>query len=83
MIVTHAYRFALDPTPGQARVLLRHAGAARVAFNWGIAQVKANLGQREAERSYGIAEAGLTPSFGWSMYSLRKAWNAAKREVAP
>ncbi|MFE2491644.1 IS607 family element RNA-guided endonuclease TnpB [Streptomyces mirabilis] len=83
MIVTHAYRFALDPTPGQARALLRHAGAARVAFNWGIAQVKANLGQREAERSYGIAEADLTPSFGWSMYSLRKAWNAAKREVAP
>ncbi|KPI17247.1 transposase IS891/IS1136/IS1341 family, partial [Actinobacteria bacterium OK006] len=83
MIVTHAYRFALDPTPGQARALLRHAGAARVAFNWGIAQVKANLGQREAERSYGIAEADLTPSFGWSMYSMRKAWNAAKREVAP
>ncbi|MEU8911188.1 helix-turn-helix domain-containing protein, partial [Streptomyces mirabilis] len=27
MIVTHAYRFALDPTPGQARALLRHAGA--------------------------------------------------------
>ncbi|MFD7055685.1 IS607 family element RNA-guided endonuclease TnpB [Streptomyces mirabilis] len=45
--------------------------------------MKANLGQREAERSYGIAEAGLTPSFGWSMYSLRRAWNAAKREVAP
>ncbi|MFE2572169.1 helix-turn-helix domain-containing protein, partial [Streptomyces mirabilis] len=49
MIVTHAYRFALDPTPGQVGALLRHAGAARVAFNWGIAQVKANLGQREAE----------------------------------
>ncbi|MFF1604160.1 helix-turn-helix domain-containing protein, partial [Streptomyces mirabilis] len=83
MIVTHAYRFALDPTPGQVGALLRHAGAARVAFNWGIAQVKANLGQREAERSYGMAEADPTPSFGWSMYSLRKAWNAAKREVAP
>ncbi|WUP20317.1 helix-turn-helix domain-containing protein [Streptomyces sp. NBC_00271] len=51
MIVRHAYRFALDPTPGQVGALLRHAGAARVAFNWGIAQVKANLGQREAAQA--------------------------------
>jgi IS605 OrfB family transposase len=78
-----AYRFALDPTPSQARDLARHCGAARVAFNWGLAQVKANLGQREAERSYGVAEDELTPSLSWSMYSLRKAWNQAKGEVAP
>lgn len=83
MITTHAYRFALDPTPRQVGALLAHAGAARVAFNWGLAQVKANLGQREAERSYGVAEDGLTPWFGWSMYSMRKAWNQAKGEVAP
>ncbi|WP_369244423.1 helix-turn-helix domain-containing protein [Streptomyces sp. R41] len=50
MIVTHAYRFALDPTAGQVGALLRHAGAGRVAFNWGLARVKANLSQREAER---------------------------------
>lgn len=81
--VTHAYRFALDPTPSQTRDLLRHAGAARVAFNWGLAQVKANLSQREAERSYGIAGDDLTPSIGWSMYSMRKAWNQMKDEVAP
>jgi Helix-turn-helix domain len=43
-----AYRFALDPTPAQARALRSNAGAARVAFNWGLARVKANLGQREA-----------------------------------
>lgn len=78
-----AYRFALDPTPRQARDLARHAGAARVAFNWGLAAVKANLGQREAERSYGIDEDDLTPSFGWSLYSLRRAWNQAKGDVAP
>jgi putative transposase len=83
MIVTHAYRFALDPTPGQVRALLRHCGAARVAFNWGLAEVKANLSQRKAERSYGIAEDELTPSLSWSMYSMRKAWNQAKGEVAP
>jgi IS605 OrfB family transposase len=81
--VTHAYRYALDPTPRQRGDLLRHCGAARVAFNWGLAKVKANLGQREAERSYGIAEELLTPCFGWSMYSMRKAWNQAKDDVAP
>jgi IS605 OrfB family transposase len=78
-----AYRFALDPTPAQERALRSHAGAARVAFNWALARVKANLGQREAEKSYGIAGDGLTPVVPWSLYSLRKDWNAAKDEVAP
>jgi IS605 OrfB family transposase len=78
-----AYRYALDPTPAQERALRSHAGAARVAFNWGLARVKANLDQREAERSYGIADADLTPSVSWSLYSLRKDWNAAKPQVAP
>ncbi|GAA0976762.1 IS607 family element RNA-guided endonuclease TnpB [Acrocarpospora macrocephala] len=83
MQVVHAYRYALDPTPRQERMLRSHCGAARLAFNWGLARVKANLGQREAERSYGIPDAQLTPSLSWSMYSLRKAWNGAKQEVAP
>lgn len=78
-----AYRYALDPTPAQERALRSHAGAARVAFNWGLARVKANLSQREAERTYGISDADLTPSVSWSLYSLRKAWNAAKDTVAP
>ena len=33
-------------------------------INWGLARVKANLYQRAAERSYGIAETDLTPSSG-------------------
>jgi putative transposase len=78
-----AYRYALDPTPAQERSLRSHAGAARVAFNWGLARVKANLAQREAEKSYGITGDGLTPPVSWSLYSLRKDWNAAKDEVAP
>lgn len=78
-----AYRYALDPTPAQQRALRSHAGAARVAFNWGLARVKANLGQREAERSYGLGEDDLTPSVGWSLYALRKDWNAAKDTAAP
>jgi IS605 OrfB family transposase len=78
-----AYRFALDLTPVQERQVLAHAGAARVAHNWGLAQVKAVLDQRTAERSYGIADAQLTPAIRWTLPALRKAWNAAKAEVAP
>ncbi|MEU3455770.1 helix-turn-helix domain-containing protein [Micromonospora sp. NPDC006766] len=36
-----AYRFALDLTPSQERAVLAHAGAARVAYNWALARVKA------------------------------------------
>jgi putative transposase len=48
-----------------------------------LARIKANLDQRAAERSYGIAEADLTPSVGWSLYSMRRDWNQAKAQVAP
>jgi putative transposase len=78
-----AYRFALDPTPAQERALRSHAGAARVAFNWGLARVKAVMGQRAAESTYGITGDGLTPGISWSLYSLRKDWNAAKDQAAP
>jgi Helix-turn-helix domain len=78
-----AYRFALDPTPAQGRLLRSHCGAGRVAFNWGLAHVKAVMGQREAETTYGLPIEALTPPVSWSLYSLRKEWNAAKGEVAP
>jgi transposase len=63
--------------------LASHCGAVRVAFNWGLAQVTANLAQREAERSYDIPDDQLTPALSWSMYGLRKRWNQVKNEVAP
>ncbi|MGJ7905586.1 IS607 family element RNA-guided endonuclease TnpB [Actinopolyspora sp. H202] len=81
--VLQVYQFALDPTGQQQAMLSSHCGAARFAHNWGLAQVRAVLNQREAERSYGVPESELTPSLNWSAYSLRKAWNAAKDEVAP
>jgi putative transposase len=81
--VAQAYRFALDPTPDQVSMLESHCGAARFAFNHMLGVVKANLDQRSAERSYGIAEDELTPAQGWSLAKLRKTWNAHKNEVAP
>ena len=81
--VQRAYKFALDPTPHQERLLRSNCGAARVAYNTMLAAVKANLDQRAAEKTYGLEPDELTESLGWSMYTLRKQWNAVKGEVAP
>jgi putative transposase len=59
-----------------------HAGAKNFAFNTMLAAVQANLAQRRAERTYGLAETELTPSLGWSMMSLRREWNRLKHQVA-
>ena len=63
-----AVKVALDPTPAQERLMLSHAGAARFAYNAGLAHVKAAL------------EAGEKPE--WSFYSLRRWWNANKDTLA-
>jgi hypothetical protein len=77
-----AYRYALDPTLAQAEALLSHAGGARFAYNTMLAAVRANLDQRAAERSYGLAEADLTPGMSWSFQGLRNEWNRRKHAVA-
>ncbi|KAB1922660.1 putative transposase [Micromonospora noduli] len=83
MKTIQAYRFALDLNPAQERAVYAHAGAARVAHNWALARVKAVMDQRAAERTYGVPDEQLTPSLSWSLAGLRKAWNAAKPDVAP
>ncbi|MGH3389570.1 MAG: IS607 family element RNA-guided endonuclease TnpB [Actinomadura sp.] len=64
MLVTQAFRFALDPTPAQERVLRSHAGAARFAWNWGLAACK---DRSDAEGRW------------WSGAELHRRWNAAKK----
>jgi putative transposase len=83
VVTLKSYKYALDPTPRQARLLDGHCGAARKAFNWGLGRVKAVMDQRAAETTYRIPAELLTPAISWSMYSLRKAWNQAKATVAP
>jgi putative transposase len=78
-----AYLFALEPTDAQTDSMRSHCGAARVAYNWCLAQVRANWAQRSAEQTYGLTGDELTPWISTSAYSLRKAWNAAKAEYAP
>ena len=84
MKTIQAYRFALDLTPGQERDVLAHAGAARVAHNWALGPGQGGDGSA-GRRTHATAspDEQLTPSVSWSLPALRKAWNAAKAEVAP
>ncbi|HWS94511.1 MAG TPA: helix-turn-helix domain-containing protein, partial [Mycobacterium sp.] len=76
--VAQAYQFALDPSPTQVDALRSHAGARNFAYNTMLAAVKANLDQRAAEKTYGLAGEELTACLGWSMRSLRNEWNRIK-----
>lgn len=67
-MVFEAVKVALDPSPAQERLLLSHAGAARFAFNAGLAHVKSGI------------DAGAKPE--WSYYSLVRWWNANKDALA-
>jgi putative transposase len=78
-----AFRFALDPTLPQQESFFRYAGAARFAFNHHIGRVKANLGQRQAEVSYGVPTAEMTPSLSWSKVSLINEFNQFKNGQLP
>ena len=64
MKVVQAYRFALDPVPAQERMLSSHAGAARFAWNWGLARC---LQRYDAERKW------------YSAMDLHKLWNGEKK----
>jgi putative transposase len=59
-----AYRFALDPSPAQERALRSHAGAARFAWNWGLARCR---------------ERYATEWKWYSAAELHKLWNAEKK----
>lgn len=72
------FRFTLDPNREQEQRLRVHAGAARLAYNHHLARVRANLDQRAAERSYGVADADLTPALSWSKVSFINEMNAWK-----
>ena len=63
-----AVKVRLDPTPRQERLMVSHAGAARFAYNAGLAHVKDML------------DSGEPPE--WSHYALLRWWNANKDELA-
>ncbi len=65
--MNRAYKFALAPSRVQERMLRSHAGAARFAWNWGLARCKERY---TAERKW------------YSAAELHGLWNAAKKGKA-
>jgi putative transposase len=64
------FRFALDPTPAQAALLARHAGASRFAYNQCLRMVTDALAAQRADPRV------MVP---WSGFDLINAFNAWKR----
>ena len=62
-------------TPDQAQWITQHFGARRFAYNWALAQIRANLDARVADPSIAL--------LAWDRYQLHKLWNRAKQQVAP
>ncbi len=52
-----------------------HFGARRYAFNWALAQVKADLDAKQADPEH--------QSVPWTLEALRRRWNQVKDQVAP
>src|SRR3982074_665880 len=80
-----AYRFAVDPSAAQARALEPHAGAARCSRSTGRSrEVTANIGRTDAPNAP-TAWMVRTSLLRWdgTCPRLRRAWNAAKSEIAP
>jgi putative transposase len=64
------FRCCLDPTAGQAERLVRHAGAARSAFNQSLRLVKDGLSAKKP---------GVTVWAPWSGFDLINAFNTWKK----
>ena len=77
------FRVELAPTTEQRQRLAQHTGLHRVVFNHELAHVKAIMSQRAAEKTYGIADADLTPAQGWSAPALERHWRQTHRDAYP
>lgn len=76
------YRVELAPTLEQRARLGQHAGLSRVVENFCLEKVKAALEQREAEKTYGVSDADLTP-VPWSAPALERLWRLERHERYP
>jgi putative transposase len=74
--VARGFRFEVEPTNSDQAVVIRQQfGGRRYAYNWALAQVRANLDARAADPT--------VPALVWSLPAIRRQWNQAKDGVAP
>lgn len=52
MKVLQAFRYEMDPNDVQRGLLARHAGTARFAYNWGLADRTRRFGEREGKAKF-------------------------------
>ena len=81
--VTQVVKLRLEPSPAQVELLRGYCGTARAAYNILLYQVRANLGQRAAEKTYDIAEADLTPALSWHRFGLEKLLRENRAQWLP
>lgn len=75
VMISRGYKFALDPTPRQARIMAAHVGARRYAFNWAHERISAAAAARLAQ-----AAAGETPSVTIpGRFELGPEWTVFKK----
>jgi hypothetical protein len=75
MVTAAKFEVEWPREPQRAALVRSHFGARRFAFNWGLAQVKADLDAKAVDPDH--------ESVDWDLGSLRKVWNRVKDEVAP
>jgi putative transposase len=86
VIVRQAFRYELAPTLVQRQALARHAGAARWAWNWGLA-VRGKAWRRRGETLNAVALHRLlnrlkrTPQFAWLSEVSKCAPQEALRDL--
>jgi len=72
-VVRRAYRYRLDPTPRQARMLARSCGARRYAHNWAVDMVRAAFDERRVQTAAGAPPEDLPRALSFA--TLNNAFN--------
>ncbi len=75
MVTGAQFEVGWPTDPQRGRLVRSHFGARRKAFNWGLAQVKADMDARRTDPTHESVE--------WTQAALRKVWNRVKDQVAP
>jgi putative transposase len=81
-VTTHAYVYAIDPTPEQANRLRSHIGGSRFAYNALLALVKDNWDENRAKKEASV-EVTQEEWVDTSHFGLLYLWAARRDELAP
>jgi putative transposase len=88
MLITRAYRYELDPNNSQRSHLAQHAGVARFAYNWGLAQrlhlYKTNQGDTrftDAMKQHKLLNSLKKTEFPWMYETSKCAPQEALRDL--